>query len=244
MDALICGTTCRFFASMETATINRFQKAAHRLTERFLDSATVLDVRPWAGAGMTEIDLHLPKADMRQWQDVPYVKFRVAPFTYRDYTPFGWDVETSTCSLLIDTGHAGQGSYWASQLKPKDIIQYLKIDFTRQSPHATDMVIGLGDSSSLAHLLALRQLTLPQSRFDGAVVVNNPEQISLFRDYFGPLFTPVQSLQQFGEWLTAQQYCTEHSRFYLTGGNQLVSNLRKELRAAGYGQIRVKGFWD
>lgn len=229
---------------MEIATI-RFKKAASRIAEeRFLISGAVLDVRPWAGADMTEIDLHLPNADMRLWQDVPYIKFWVAPFTYRDYTPFGWDAETSTCSLLIDTGHNGPGSQWAKQLKQQDIVQYLKIDFTNQSPHPTDMVIGLGDSSSLAHLLALRQLTLPQSRFDGAVLLNNPEQMSLFREYFGPLLMPIQGLRQFGDWLTEQQYCTQHSRFYLTGGNQLVTGMRKELRTKGYGQIRVKGFWD
>lgn len=229
---------------METTTLNPFQKTAYRLTERFLSSGTVLDVRPWLHAGMTEIDLHLPQADMRGWQDVPYIKFRVGSFTYRDYTPFGWDAETSTCSLLIDTGHIGPGAEWASQLQVGDKVAYLAIETSRQGPHATDLVIGLGDSSSLGHLLALRQLTLPQSRFEGAVILNSPAQADLFRDYFGPLLTPVASLRQLGEWLSEQNYGTGRSRFYLTGANSLVSGIRKELRSRGYVQIKVKGFWD
>ncbi|MBB5395196.1 hypothetical protein [Mucilaginibacter sp. AK015] len=229
---------------METTTFNPFKKAASLLSDRLLHSGSVLDVRHWAGAGMTEIDLHLPEADMRQWQDVPYIKFRVGPFTYRDYTPFGWDADTSTCSLLIDTGHHGAGSDWAKQLMVQDTVQYLKIDFTRQSPHPTDLVVGIGDSSSLAHLLALRQLTLPQSRFDGALILNNPAQAELLRDYFGVQLANLRDQQQLVEWLAKQPFCEQHSRFYITGGNSLVSSLRQELRANGFRQIRVKGFWE
>ncbi|RVU00972.1 hypothetical protein EOD41_10095 [Mucilaginibacter limnophilus] len=229
---------------METMTFNPFKKAARLLSDRLLHSGSVLDVRHWAGAEMTEIDLHLPEADMLQWQDVPYIKFRVGPFAYRDYTPFGWDADTSTCSLLVDTGHKGAGSDWAKQLKVQDRVQYVKVDFTRQSPHPTDLVVGLGDSSSLAHLLALRQLTLPQSRFDAAVIFNNPAQAELLQDYFGVKFANFNNLQQFAIWLAEQPYCQQHSRFYITGGNSLVTGLRQELRGRGFGQIRVKGFWN
>ena len=214
------------------------------LGDRLLHSGSVLDVRHWAGAEMTEVDLHLFDADMHQWQDVPYIKFQVGPFAYRDYTPFGWDAATSTCSLLVDTGHRGPGSDWARQLQPQNKVQYLKVDFTRQIPHLTDLIVGLGDSSSLAHLLALRQLTLPQSRFDGAVILNNPALADLLPDYFGVQLTNLKNLQEFAAWLPEQPYCQQHSRFYITGGNRLVTGLRKELRAKGFGQIRVKGFWD
>ncbi len=213
------------------------------LGDRLLHSGCVLDVRHWVGAEMTEIDLHLPEADMQQWQDVPYIKFRVQPFAYRDYTPFGWDADTATCSLLVDTGHRGAGSDWAKQLKVKDTVQYLKVDFTRQIPHPTNLVVGLGDSSSLAHLLALRQLTLPQSRFDGAVLLNNPAQAELLRDYFGVQLANFTDQKQLSVWLNKQPYCRQHSSFYITGGSRLVTGLRQELRSRGFGNIRVKGFW-
>jgi NADPH-dependent ferric siderophore reductase len=230
---------------METATINKLKKAASRITEeRFLHAGRVLEVRPWAGMGMTEIDLHLPEAAMQQWLDVPYIKFHVAPFTYRDYTPFGWDAEASTCSLLVDTGHQGPGSYWAKQLQCGDTVQYLKIDFTHQTPHLTAMVIGLGDSSSLAHLLALRQLTLPNTRFDGAVLLHHPGQMLLLREYFGNCIQVLNDTQQLSRWLVEQQYCITHTRFYLTGQNQLVAELRRVLRSLGHEQLRVKGFWN
>lgn len=229
---------------METTTLNPFKKAAQLLSNRLLHTGSVLDVRHWAGACMTEVDLHLPETDMHQWQDVPYIIFRVGPFAYRDYTPFGWDADISTCSLLVDTGHQGPGSDWAKQLQPQDKVQYLKVDSTRQSPHPTGLVVGLGDSSSLAHLLALRRLTLPQSRFDGAVILNNPAQAELLQDYFSVQFANIHNVQHFAAWLVGQPYCQQHSRYYITGANHLVSDLRKELRTKGFGHIKIKGFWE
>ncbi|QXV63708.1 hypothetical protein INP83_11365 [Mucilaginibacter sp. 21P] len=228
---------------METTTINPFKKAARLLSDRLLHHGSVLDVRHWANAGVTAVDVHFPEADMRQWQDVPYIKFKVGQFAYRDYTPFGWDADTSTCSLLIDTGHAGAGSNWARQLRVQDKLQYLKVDFTRQIPHPTDLVVGLGDSSSLAHLLALRGLTLPHSRFDGAVILGNPAQAEFMRNHFGVQFATFHDQEQLALWLKEQRYCQQHTNFYITGGNRLVSGLRQHLRAEGFGQIRVKGFW-
>jgi len=229
---------------METTIFDPLKKAARLLGDRLLHSGKVLEVRHWIGACMTEVDLHLPDATMQLWQDVPYIKFRVGPFAYRDYTPFAWDAETSTCSLLVDTGHQGAGSDWAKQLQPQDGVQYLKVDFTRQIPHPTNLVVGFGDSSSLAHLLALRQLTLPHSRFNGAVILSNQAQAEMLRDNFDVEFACLHHQQQFAEWLENQPYSQAHSSFYITGGHRLVTGLRRELRGRGFGNIRVKGFWD
>ncbi|WP_214070763.1 hypothetical protein [Mucilaginibacter sp. dw_454] len=230
---------------METSTIKRFKAAASRMTEdRILHAGHVLEVRPWDGGTITEIDLHLPTVDMHTWQAVPYIKFKVANFTYRDYTPFGWDAETSTCSLLIDTGHNGPGSLWARKLQANEKVQYLKIDSTRQIPHATDLVVGLGDSTSLAHLLALQQLTLPISRFAGAAFLPDRTQKKLFGEYFRSPLQILSNLGEVEEWVAEQGYCIEHSHFYLTGHEGLVTKLRQRLKTIGHQQIRVKGFWS
>lgn len=230
---------------METSTIQKIKaKAAHLLEDRLLKTGRVLEVRHWANAGMTEIDLHLPEAGMAEWADVPAIKFRATALTYRDYTPFGWDAETRTCSLLIETAHEGAGSRWARGLKNGDAIQYLTVEQTRQSPHPTGLVVALGDASSLGHLLALRQLTLPLSRFDGAVLLGNPEQQGLFADYFRSPLTALSSLTQLSDWLRDQGYCTAHTHFYLTGNHHLVNRLRKILKHLGHMQIRAKGFWS
>lgn len=230
---------------METSNVLSFKERFSRLTEnRVLSSGRVLEVRAWPGGQLTEIDLHLPAVDMRQWQDVPYIKFKVDAFTYRDYTPFGWDADTATCSLLIDTSHDGMGSRWARALMTGDQVQYLKIDFTRQSPHPTELVVGLGDSSSLAHLLALQQLTLPKARFWGAAVMRDERQASLFKEYFGSTIHFLGVKEQFTTWLFEQGYCTDHTHFYLTGHNRLVNDWRRTLKAAGHAFVKVKGFWS
>lgn len=230
---------------MKTSTIQRFKAAASRLTiDRFLKTGSVLEVRPWAGGTMAEIDLHLPDANIHEWNSVPYIKFKVSDFTYRDYTPFGWDAETSTCSLLIGTAHDGPGSKWARLLQAGDSVKYMPAESTKQTPHPTDLVVGLGDSSSLAHLLALQQLTLPVSRFAGAAFLPDLNQRKLFGEYFK---SPLQMLSHVGEvqdWITEQGYCADHSHFYLTGHNGLVSKIKTQLKSIGHQQIKVKGFWS
>jgi hypothetical protein len=93
---------------METSTLNKLKRKAGELFEsRLLQTGTVLDVRPWTPSTLIEIDLHLPLVDMQQWEQVPYIKFRVDNFTFRDYTPSGWDAETRTCTIYIDAVHNG-----------------------------------------------------------------------------------------------------------------------------------------
>jgi len=104
--------------------------------------------------------------------------------------------------------------------------------------------VGIGDASSLAHLLALQQLTLPQTRFDGAVLLQNSAQKTLFRDYFQSSLVTISDEQELTSWLQAQQYCLNHTHFYLTGNHHLVGRLRRLLKTVGYKQIKHKGFWS
>ena len=230
---------------METSILQRIKKKAGGFIEpKLLKTGRVLEVRVWDTKTMIEIDLHLPFADMQHWNDVPYIKIRVDDLCYRDYTPFGWDAETCTCSVLIDTTHEGPGINWAKQLRTGDTIRYLKIEGTRQAPHATNLVVGLGDTSSLGHLLALQQLTMPNSRFDGAVLLDNPGTGQLFRDYFRSPISTLTNHNGLTNWLIKQDYCTAHTCFYLTGNHHLVANLRRLLKSLGHHNIRIKGFWS
>ena len=138
---------------METSILKKIKK---KTAELLLNSGRVLEVRHWTNACMAEIDLHLPGSAMENWTEAVYIKFKVAGFTYHDYTPFAWDAETSTCSLLVDTGHEGPGSQWAQSLRSGDTVYFFKAVSARQALHGTDLVVALGDASSLAHLLALQ----------------------------------------------------------------------------------------
>lgn len=229
---------------METSILQQIKRKAGKFIEpQLLKIGRVLDVRAWEAAAMVEIDLHLPFANIQEWNEVPCIKFRVDNLCFRDYTPFGWDAETCTCSLLVDTAHDGPGSRWAKNLQTGDAVQYLKIQGTHQSPHPTDLVVGLGDTSSLAHLLALQQLTLPRTRFEGAVLLDNPLTGELFSNYFRSPVNTVATRDGLAGWLNKQGYCTPHTWFYLTGNHYMVAALRKQLKNMGYQNIKEKGFW-
>ena len=112
---------------METSALTKLKRKAGELIEpRFVQTGTVLEVRPWAPSTLIEIDLHLPYVDMDNWEQVPYIKFRVDSLTFRDYTPSGWDAETHTCTIYVDAVHNGPGSKWARGLKKGDIVSYIK----------------------------------------------------------------------------------------------------------------------
>jgi hypothetical protein len=68
------------------------------------------------------------------------------------------------------------------------MIDFQNLDLPeRQSPHATNLVVGLGDNTSIAHLLALQQLTMPATGFEGALLTDSPQTKSLLNEYFGRL---------------------------------------------------------
>ena len=237
---------------MEISIFKQIKNRVGQLIEpQFLKAGKVLEVRNWVPATLIEIDLHLPAAGMSKWDAVPYIKFRVDNLCYRDYTPFGWDAETHTCTILIDAAHQGPGVRWAQGLHQYDTIHYMAVDTTHHSPDPTRLVVGLGDASSVGHLLALRQKTYPNTRFCGAALLPEPEHQWQLKDYFHSALQAVITDGQDGsqpllEWVRGLGCCTEHTVFYLAGNHQLVSRLRSLLNAEGYGsaQIKVKGFWS
>jgi len=237
---------------MNATILNRLKKKASGIIEnRILKTAVVLEVRKWPSASMIEIDLHLPATAMDDWNEVKYMKCKVADLTYRDYTPSGWDAETRTCTLYVDINHNGPGCAWADRLIKGDEIGYIAIKSTSQTAVNTSAVICLGDESSLGHLFALQQLASPVSRFSGAVLVGDEHNRSLFTEYFRTPLQPILRTDAHGhhsltEWLLQQTYHLENTIFYLTGNNTMVMQLRKILRQLGYhpNQIKTQGFWS
>lgn len=229
---------------MELSILKQIKNKAGKILEnQLLNTGTVLAIRHWELSGLIEIDLHLPSVDMQNWKQIPYIKFRVDGFSFRDYSPFGWDLQTSTCSILVDSAHLGPGSRWAQHLIVGDTVFYFRPESTRQFPHPTDCVVGLGDASSVGHLLALQQLTVPVSRFDMAIILDSP-QSDLLRDTFSPVLNILSNYDELAGWLLKQQYSIANTSFYVNGNNELVVALRKLLKKMGYSQIRVKGFWS
>jgi len=225
---------------METSIINKIRKRTDRFVEsQLLKIGRVLDVRIWETGNIIEVDLHLPMANINRWTRVPFIKFRVSELCFQDYTPFGWDDETSTCSILIDTSDSSAGRRWANSLRTGDQIYYLKIEFQAQPPHLTDMVVGLGDASSLGYLLALQYLTLPGSRFDGAVLLNSPGAGQLFKDYFDSPVTILTNYNEMAGWLMTEGFCTTHTSFYLSGNHGLVKPLHKVLKTLGHTKVQI-----
>lgn len=237
---------------MSTPILHQFKKkAAGFIDSRVAKTGRVLEVRKWTPSTLIEIDLHLPQTTMDDWKEVPYMKCKVADFTYRDYTPSGWDADTQTCTLYIDAGHTGQGSAWAQQLQTGDSISYLGTNSTRQTPSLTSSVICLGDESSLGHLLAMQQLTLPETRFTGAVIIGDEQNRGLFKEYFRSPLEAIPRSDVYGhhsltEWLLQQSYSLQNTFFYIVGNSTMVIELRKLLKKQGYSrnQIQSHGFWS
>ncbi|MDB5144631.1 MAG: hypothetical protein JWQ66_3344 [Mucilaginibacter sp.] len=236
---------------METSTLQKLKQKAGRLFEGRLQTGRVLEVRLWEPSTIIEIDLHLPFAEMAQWTEIPYIKFKVGDLTFRDYTPSGWDAETRTCTIYVDAAHSGPGSNWARGLAKGDTVSYLKTGTTHQTPVATSAIVALGDESSMGHLLALQQMVLPHTRFSGGIVIANEHHRKLFHEYFWSPLEPVARKDVFGhhsliEWVLNQHYSLENTVFYLAGNNTMVAQLRKMLKGQGYpsAQIKLHGFWS
>lgn len=237
---------------MESIFFQNLKKCSGKLIEPlWLKAGHVLEVRFWQQDTMVEVDLYLPEADMDAWKEIPSIKFRVSGLTLRDYTPAGWNTGSRTCTLLIDVSHSGVGSNWAKHLERNDIIHYMKIETTHHAPDAASLIVGLGDTSSLGHLLGLQQLVYPATRFIGAVFSRHEGFSSEFKNYFDSPIEFVLSDQGEGpesldNWVKMRCFCNAHTRFYITGNSHLVSSLRQKLKLLGYSpkHIKVKGFWS
>lgn len=235
---------------MENSLLKQLRKKADSLlTPALLQSGHVQAVRKWAPATLVEIDLHLPDADMA-WDSIPYIKFRVDDFTFRDYTPTGWDAGQRTCTLFIDSGHEGAGSKWAAGLKKGDRVYYFKTERTNHAPKPQTRSVGLSDLSGLGHLRALQQMSMPAADFAGSVLLNEQSHLKFFQESFGPCLQPIERLDEVGnesllQWVIAQKFHPDQTVFYIVGNHRLVSKLRRSLKECGFlsSQIKVKGFW-
>jgi NADPH-dependent ferric siderophore reductase len=174
---------------------------------------------------------------------------KVGPFTFRDYTPTGWDADTRTCTLYIDAAHDGPGAVWVKNLQPGDAIVYLGIAPTLQSLLPDAKAVFLGDQSALGHFLALMQAAGKQADIEGAIVLPEKAHRSQYGDYIVqlPLDTlPVKRTlaDSIIPWLSGKLF-PEESIFYLVGNAQLVTTTRSALKQKGIGpkQIKAQGFW-
>lgn len=223
------------------------QKALSILEKTVIKTGTVLDVRAWEPATFFEIDLHLPETDMSGWNAVQHMKCKVTTGTYRDYTPAGWDAETHTCTLYIDTSHDGPGSAWASSLRKGNTIQYLGIAPTAHRAMPENQWVCLGDASSIGHFLALRQLADEHISLTGALAIDKAHQ-EQFTEYLSLPVTTVTTREKGGltglsDWLRQQQF--SNAAIYIAGHIPTATRLKSELKQRRdiEGRIRIQGFW-
>ena len=219
------------------------------LERRWLKNATVLAVRTWEPATIIEIDLHMPDVDMGKWQRTQHMKCKVGSLAYRDYSPTGWDIETRTCTLLIDAGHEGQGSTWIRGLKVGDIVQYMGVSSSHHEPTPGKRMVFLGDETAIGHFLSLHQLAGHEACIDGVITLAHKNHREEFNRYFSGL--GLQTLDKNGtsleEWVAAFDTNEGDSTiFYLAGYIPAIMKLRKILKAKGYNgsQIKCQGFWN
>jgi len=218
---------------------------------RLLQTGRVLGIRGWEPPGVIEIDLHLPATDMAHWAEIPYIKIMVGDLTFRDYSPAGWDAETSTCTIYVDVAHKGPGSTWATGLAVNEAIHYLKISSTRQKVRPGKPTVCLGDETSIGHMLAARQMAPPGSPFSGAILINDPDHHRLFNEYFRSPLQPILKKGTCGatmlyDWVVQQKYDLKDTVFLITGNHGMTGRLRKLLRQAGYAadHVAAHGFWS
>ncbi|MDQ0107393.1 NADPH-dependent ferric siderophore reductase [Chitinophaga terrae (ex Kim and Jung 2007)] len=225
------------------------EKKISFLERTFTKQGTILDIRPWASGTFFEVDLHLPDTDMSKWTVTQHIKCKVAPYTFRDYTPAQWDASTHTCTLFIDAAHDGAGARWAQQLQTGELLVYLGIGSSMQKPVQGQELVFLGDQSALAHFLALQQLAGNTAQIKGNVVIKDPEHVEEFNSYFprSP-FQPVLQQSDALSTLVASLLDFPFSQeqvFYLVGNVRMVADLRNLLRKTGINssQIKAQGFW-
>lgn len=236
---------------MESAIQLIKRKAISLIEQRMSKAGAVLAVRAWNPDSIVEVDLHLPGVNMYKWTQAQHIKCKVAEYEYRDYTPCGWDAETSTCSLIIHTGHDGAGARWGRGLQQGDIFSYVGIGSAMQRPAENAHLVFLGDESAIAHFYALNQLATRSLSVTGAITFTAPEHLEVFPEYFFD-FGTVQAIEKTPghngnallQWVAGRHF-PGNTVFYLAGQIPVVVQLRHLLRAQGIGsgQIKAQGFW-
>ena len=222
------------------------KKAVAIFENSLLKYGTVLATRSWNPATFVEIDLHLPDVNMEKWESIQYIKIKVAEYTYRDYTPALWDTDTHTCTILINTSQAGPGSKWAASLKRGDVLPYLGIASSLHKPVLNKRLLCLGDTSSIGHFLALKQLAASNAEIYGAVSFKLQSHADEFSEYFDINLQPViEKSWDFSLVSWVDKLDLNDETIYITGHTPTAVELRRHLRQREdfTGSIKLKGFW-
>lgn len=225
------------------------RQALNLLEKRMLREGTVLDVRTWSPATICEIDLHLPFSDMSKWDSVQHIKMKVGEGIYRDYTPVFWDAETHTCTLILDLEHGGPGTEWAKTLTSQTVVTYMGIGKTPHRPVSGTM-LGFGDVSAMAHLLALEYLAKGKSQISGSICFRYPNHVKEFNQYFQSNYQPVVTNEsvafndKWEGWLEGHTLLAQ--TVFVVGNIPSVVKFRKFLKshATFNGNIKAEGFWQ
>jgi NADPH-dependent ferric siderophore reductase len=225
--------------AVENTTIGLLERSVLR-------RGRVIGLRAWDPGTLVEVDLHLPGTDMSHWDEAQHIKCRVASYTFRDYTAAGWDVQTRTCTLYIDTAHEGPGSRWAMGLREGDAFYYAGVSRTPHPPAPWSRVVCLGDESSLGHILAFRQLLPRSSSLYGAVVLQDAAHRACFPDFFRLPMETVESVDALPRWIRDRPDLVGDAIFYVVGSAGLVRRLRFQLKEQGVegSRIKAQGFWS
>lgn len=230
-------------------TTNIGQRAASFLKDTFTQTGTVLAVRQWEPATLYEADVLLPATNMSGWQRPQKMNILVAPMTFREYTPAGWDNDIHTCTLYIDAGHDGPGSRWVKRLKAGDTFTFFRPADAHYGPKAERPAVFLGDTSALGHFAALSQIAGAGMPVSGALALDDEAHIQQYDGCLAGL--PLRALHAtdtaadaLASWVMIQKF-QEESVFYLMGNKHMVRTLRRTLNDKGIssGRIYAKGFW-
>lgn len=222
-------------------------KAIGLLEKQITKNAQVLNSRVWNAGTFYEIDLHFSNAELKWDKGIQYVNCRVAPLTFREYTIAQWDAVTRTCTLYIDAAHDGRGSNWVKSLQRGDTISYLNVE--RRNTHVLSQTcLCIGDHTAIGHFLALQQLMGNDTKMQGAVLLNTDCMCREFESYFPALSlqalpTGEYSAEVLLDWL--RDHNVDADTVYLAGNINMVLDVRKHLKAAGYHARQIKShvFW-
>jgi len=220
------------------------KKLVAALERKMSKSAHVLNVRYWHNQSIAEIDLHIPGMDATRWTSVQHIKLKVGEGLYRDYSLTMWDVDTKTCSLIVATSHNGPGAVWARNIKRGDRIAYLGIGNTSYRYYEERSIICIGDESSLAHFVALKQLMGKDNELSGVIGFSDPNHVTEYESNIRAPFVPLaKDFEVMKQWIRRES--PKDHVVYIAGNHQLVTEMKRFVKGfPGFcGTVKGQGFW-